>query len=162
MQQTLEVTKQNAIQAYNEADSKGKELLENLYGKEVFNQKITDRVKSFEDALELYSKKIEPVLSNLLNYTGYNKEVISAQATEKLKIIISVLNEDWTPDWDNSNQYKYYPYFDMSNNTLVFSHCFSWHTYSYVSSRLCLRSKELAEYCGKQFIDLYKQSFLML
>jgi hypothetical protein len=122
---------------------------------------ITDRVKSFEDALELYTGDVEGKRF-LLDYKGNDKEILASVAFLKLSIIIEVLNEDWTPDWDNSNEYKYYPYFDMSNNTLVFTHYNAWNAYSNVSSRLCLRSKELAEYCGKQFIDLYKQSFLML
>ena len=157
----LNLEQSNAIKAYNEDTPSDKLLLERLYGKEVFNQKITDRVKTFEDALELYPNKIDPVLLNLLNYSGYDQDVISAQSTEKLKIIIKVLNEGRTLDWDNRDEYKYYPYFDMRNKTLVFYRYLSWHSDSFVSPRLCLKSRELAEYAGKQFIELYKESFLL-
>lgn len=28
-------------------------------------------------------------------------------------IFICALNEDWTPNWSDPNESKYYPYFDM-------------------------------------------------
>jgi hypothetical protein len=153
----LNLEQENAIKAYNEGTPSDRLLLERLYGKEVFHQKITDRVKSFEDACEvLYISTNIPDVSLIREK---DRKFIIAQY--KLSIITEVLNEDWTPDWDNSNEYKYCPYFEMSNNTLVFGRYDYWSTYSSVSSRLCLRSKELAEYCGKQFIDLYKDLFLI-
>ena len=157
MTQTLEVTKQNAIKAYKEADSKGKELLENLYGKEVFNQKITDRVKIFEDACEVLG--IGTSIPNVDNLRKKDRASVIAQY--KLLVIIEALNEGWTPNWDNNNEYKYYPYFDIRNNTPVFDYYNGWFTNSRTSSRLCLKTSALAEYCGKQFIDLYKDLFLI-
>ena len=156
MTQTLEVTKQNAIKAYREADSKGKELLENLYGKEVFNLKITDRVKSFEDACEVLG--IKPYLPDV-SYLR-RKDQASIIAQYKLSVVVEVLNEGWTPDWNNISEYKYYPWFNMKDNTLFFGNYGYWHTISSVSSHLCLRTSELATYCGTQFIELYKDLFL--
>ena len=38
---TLNVDKKNALKAWREADNKGKQMLENLYGKEIFaNQNV--------------------------------------------------------------------------------------------------------------------------
>ena len=116
---------------------------------------ITERVKSFEDALELYEGDVEGKMF-LLKYGGDDKDIIASVAFLKLSIIIEVLNEGWTPDWDSISEYKYYPWFDMSNNTLSFDDCHVWITFSGVGSRLCLRTSELATYCGTQFIDLYK------
>ena len=160
MTQTLEVQKGNALKAYKEADSKGKLLLENLYGKEVFNQKITNRIKTFDDACEvlgIYSEDLPKV--NMLPAKHREATI----ANYKLAIISEVLNEGWTPDWNNSSEYKYYPYFDMRNNTLVYSHSnFNiWHVYSNAGSRLCFRTEELAEYAGKQFIEIYKLAFFL-
>lgn len=51
---TLNVDKKNALKAWREADNKGKQMLENLYGKEIFaNQNVMDRIKTFEDAMDV-------------------------------------------------------------------------------------------------------------
>jgi hypothetical protein len=117
------------------------------------------KVKTFEDALALYKGDKEDI-KWLLSYTGSNPNILASVAFLKLSIITEVLNEDWTPDWDNSDQYKYYPYFDMRGKTIVFDAY--WSACSDVSSRLCLSNGDLAEYCGKQFIDLYKDLFIKI
>ena len=153
----LNLEQSNAIKVYNEGTYSDKLLLERLYGKEVFNQKITDRVKSFEDACEVLG--IAPYLPDVsLLEKEFRNSVI---AQYKLQVIIKVLNEGWTPDWNDSNQYKYYTWFNMRNNTLSFRNYHDWATFSGVGSRLCLKTSTLAEYCGKQFIGLYKDLFLI-
>ena len=82
----------------------------------------------------------------------------------KLVIIAKAINGDWTPDWNNSNQYKYTPWFDMrSSASGGFSYyvCDDWRTYSRVGSRLCFETREKAEYAGKQFEALYKEYFVI-
>lgn len=141
----LTVTKESAIKAYNNADDKGKTLLSNLYGQEVFNQNITDRVKSYEDAAIITGKTV--------SFSGDSKD---EKAYKMLKTITEALNEGWTPDWSNSNQPKYYPYFKMS----PFGFCGTVYVWarsdSPVGSRLCFKTAALAEYAGKQFESIYK------
>ena len=63
----LKVEKRNAIKAWKEGNAETKKALENLYGKEVFNQKITDIVKTFEYRISANS----PVLTvRFLNTCG--------------------------------------------------------------------------------------------
>lgn len=103
--------------------------------------KITDRVKTFEDACEVLGYAIPK-----------NMHVV-----DKLKVIAKSLNEGWTPDWNNSSQYKYVPYFKW-NGTAFVSHDYNtWYGYSIVGSRLCFRSAELARYAAEQFNDLYNE-----
>ncbi|GAB1462198.1 hypothetical protein [Pedobacter sp.] len=113
----------------------------------------TDKIKTFEDACKVLG--ISETVGQNLNST--TDEI----AYKKLKVIVKALNGDWKADWNNYDQRKYYPYFDMSVSG------FSSHYYSYydrdsssVSSRLCFKSRELAEYAGKQFVDLYKAFML--
>ncbi|MBS1988726.1 hypothetical protein JST56_07105 [Candidatus Dependentiae bacterium] len=76
----------------------------------------------------------------------------------KLTVITRALNGGWTPDWNNSGEYKYYPWFyckDGFSFFLVDSHF----TGTGVGSRLCFRNEEIAEYAATQFIDLYKSYF---
>lgn len=106
-------------------------------------QKITDRVKTFEDALEVLN------LSHLKNEHFH--------CVDKLKYIAQALNEGWTPDWQNSSQYKYVPYFRHNGKAFVYHVYYLWSAACSVGSRLCFKSAELAKYAGEQFIDLYNE-----
>ena len=79
-----------------------------------------------------------------------------------LKMLAKSLNDGWVPDWSNSNEYKYVPWFEMKGSSgFRFYVCDYWHALSAVGSRLCFKSSELAEYAGKQFQDLYKQFMII-
>ncbi|MFK2380028.1 hypothetical protein ACIXN9_11910 [Bacteroides fragilis] len=117
------------------------------------NKKITDLVKTFDDARRLTGRPDVPDFSNLP--TDMRKHF---EAQYKMIVIVEALNEGWIPDWDN-NEYKYYPWFEMSPSSFAFddSSCADADAIAGSGSRLCLKNKELSEYCGKQFIDLWKQ-----
>lgn len=75
-----------------------------------------------------------------------------------IKLLAEALNEGWTPDWSNTDQYKYSPWFYMGGSAGFRCYvCYSWRTGSGVGSRLCYKSSELAEYAGKNFTEVYKQ-----
>lgn len=144
---TIEITKENAIKAFKEADAKGKKLLTSLLGEKNLYEKITDRVKTFEDACEAIS---------LSAFETTSFDTPDDIAYKKLKIISKALNEGWEPDWSNSNQYKYVPYFKhKSGFGLAFNDCVIWDTGTDVGSRLCFKTEELAKYAAIQFADLY-------
>jgi hypothetical protein len=107
-------------------------------------------IKSFEDACMVLGIKPE----DLLHTIGAPDET----AYRKLKIIIRALNQGWTPDWNSSDERKWWPYFNLSSG---FGFSFSDYTYAYartaVGSRLCFESEEKSDYCATQFLDLYKQ-----
>ena len=50
--ETLQISKANALKAHEDANSKGKSLLENLFGKKVFQIDVKDRIKNFDDVLK--------------------------------------------------------------------------------------------------------------
>jgi hypothetical protein len=80
----------------------------------------------------------------------------------KLVIIAQALNEGWKPNWSDYNEYKYYPWFNMrSGSGLSYFDYVYWVTLTLVGSRLCFKSRELAEYAGKNFKKLYEQYFLL-
>ena len=100
----------------------------------------------------------------------------------KLRIITEALNEGWHPKF-TEDEYRYYPWFYIytkeeydnfseeqkrrcvgraSNNAsayggLVYSHADYASSYSLASGgvRLAFSTRELAEYAGKQFIDIW-------
>lgn len=159
---TIEVNKDNAVKAFNEGDEATKKLLKTLFGAEHFNQKITDRVKTFEDAC--LAAKLQPGdnVNLILLYNGQNKDMISIQAYSKLIIIARALNEGWEPNWADSNEYKYYPWMKyQAGSGFSDSYCAYSHTCTSVGSRLCFKTRELAEYAATQFKDIYND-FLTL
>ena len=122
-------------------------------------------VKTFEDACKVEKLDAKKVIPDFKNYpVGYRKAMI---AHAKLIIIAHALNRlgnngrQWKPDWNNYDQYKYYPWFEMGGSSgfryLVYD---GWFSLSLVGSRLCFKSRELAEYAGNQFTEIYKQFML--
>ena len=82
----------------------------------------------------------------------------SIQAFGRLQIIAKALNEGWKPNWNDADEYKYYPWFRYEGRSFVFSAVTASYcrTHAGGGSRLCLKTSALAEYMGKQFIELYK------
>ena len=105
-------------------------------------------IKTFEYACKVL--KIDP--KNIINSNDTKDEV----AYKKLKIVVRAINGDWTPDFSNSSQYKYYPYFDLSGGCRF---CFAFYdcsaTVSVGGVRLCFESKEKSNFAGKTFEPLY-------
>jgi len=126
---------------------------------EILNGDIRDKVKSFEDACQFLGldPKHLPVVDNLPE-----KDQNAIVAFYKLTIIIRALNEGWEPDWKNWNEYKYYNYFYVrSASGFVCSDTGCTVTVADIGSRLCFKSRELAEYALSQFKELYLQYLLI-
>jgi hypothetical protein len=149
---SLEIDVTSAKSLYPSAKGEFKTLLEVHFGTDtlVAAGNITDKIKTFEDAC----KAVGTDPASLEFTIGTPDE----QAYKKIKVIVRALNEGWTPDWKDDDEWKYYPWFDFSSGSGL-----SYYGYdnrcsnSFVGSRLCFKSSELAEYAGKQFIDLYTQ-----
>jgi hypothetical protein len=123
--------------------------------------KITEKVKSFEDACQILG--IESNIPQVEMLPENHQKAIIAHY--KLVIIAQALNEGWKPNWDDDDEYKYYPWFDMegSSSGSGFS-CdgfVDWGSLSDVGSRLCFKSRELARYIGETFVDLYREYFVL-
>jgi hypothetical protein len=148
---TLTIDEAKAREIYPTASCELKTILEDTFSKQFFSQKITDRVKSFEDACKVTGGDPES--------RGFTVGSTDEIAYKKLKTIISALNEDWKPDWNNSNEPKYYPWFYQNAPGFRLHDVICGYTASCVGSRLCFKSRELAEYAVKQFFSLYKDFF---
>lgn len=158
---TLQIKQDSLLVAFRNAGKEGKQVLSDLFGKQVaLYDNITDRVKSFEDACQVLG-----ISTNVPEVKGlprkHQKAII---ANYKLIIIAEALNEGWKPNWQDSDEYKYYPWFDMSNPAGVgYSYTYNTasSTYADVGSRLCLKNRELAIYFGQTFTDLFNDSLLL-
>jgi hypothetical protein len=107
-------------------------------------------VRTYEDAVEM-----RPVDEDNIIYPTDRPHIV---AFKKLCHIIRVINENWQPDWSNTNQRKWYPWFKLSSG---FGFSGSYYDYvnasTAVGSRLCLESEEKSKYTAKQFIGLYEE-----
>ena len=158
---TLQIKQDSLLVAFRNAGKEGKQVLSDLFGKQVaLYDNITDRVKSFEDACQVLG-----ISTNVPEVKGlprkHQKAII---ANYKLIVIAEALNEGWKPNWQDSDEYKYYPWFDMSNPAGV-GYLYTYYTASitsaYFGSLLCLKNRELAIYFGQTFTDLFNDSLLL-
>lgn len=158
---TLQIKQDSLLAAFRNAGKEGKQVLSDLFGKQVaLYDNITDRVKSFEDACQVLG-----ISTNVPEVKGlprkHQKAII---ANYKLIVIAEALNEGWKPNWQDSDEYKYYPWFDMSNPAGVgysYTTNAASSTAASFGSRLCLKNRELAIYFGQTFTDLFNDSLLL-
>ena len=148
MEDTVILKKKNLQAAFKNADAAGKKMLADLCP-EIVSTKITDRIKSFDDACQ--ELDVDPEQDK---FTEGDPDDIAFQ---KLKVIARALNQGWKPNWNDSNQRKWYPWFYLNNPGFRFvaSDYVSVSTGSTGGSRLCYESEELSIYASNQFLDLY-------
>lgn len=149
---------QDTVKKLTEDEGNGS-IFDYFYKEEDYEE-ITDRVKTYEDACKVLG--VEPINEQNAKAQGFRSDEI---ARRKLETIAAALNEGWKPDWNNTDQYKYYPYFYIQENangagaglscahTSYTASC----TSAYIGSRLCFYASRLARYAGNQFTDLYEQ-----
>lgn len=80
-------------------------------------------------------------------------------AYEQLKVISKALNGGEYMDYSDEDEYKYYPWFNALGSSSGFSFDVSCYVYSLsaVGSRLTYKSREIAEYAGRTFLDIYNK-----
>lgn len=116
-------------------------------------ENIKDRIKTMDDVyqeLEIDKETFEK--------SFVFKEDLDAA---KIRLITKVFNEGWEPDWSNSNQIKYIPYFKISGVGFSISDYDIWIANSGVGSRLCFKSKELCLHAIERFKTEYENHFII-
>lgn len=177
----MEVNFSKVLQEYNKAAKRGKKILEEIFGKEAFMAKdVTDRVKTFEDACRELGEG-NPLVQDWKMNVIKSPDV---DAYLKLRIIVAALNEGWEPEFAE-DEWRYFPYFYLYSKEKIdemdekdkeglvlwggsayhgascgLACALSYHAFSSASpdlgARLALKSEELAVYCGKQFVSIWK------
>lgn len=156
---------------------------------EVDNRPVTERIKTFDDALKEVRRLSEcgnEVLANLLCDYESNADKILTKSTlayMKLCIIAAALNEGWEPHF-TTEEYRWNPWFYIytqekidkmedeknenmrmfrgsSNIGVYFGIVYKDSISGYARicmdapARLSVKSEELAQYFGHQFIDIW-------
>jgi hypothetical protein len=88
-------------------------------------------------------KQFDDILANkLLNFA-------------KIQQLSKYFNQGWIPNWKDSNEYKWYPYFNDSGGGFVFDYSYC-HCYAFSGSVAYYKTKEISNHIGKYFPDFYK------
>lgn len=150
---------QNAVKELTEDEDNGS-VFDYFYKEEDYEE-ITDRVKSYEDACKVLG--VEPINEQNAKAQGFRPDEI---ARRKLETITAALNEGWLPDWNNTDEYKYYPYFYIQEDakgkgsaglSCAYTDSAAADTGTIIGSRLCFRDSRLAKYAGNHFANIYEQ-----
>jgi|SRR5579862_4222450 len=124
-------------------------------------------IKTFEEACEKLKLDPETILPDVSRFPMKHQKAIIANA--KMYIIAEALNEGWEPNWNDSDEYKYFPWFDMEedkkNNPSGFrfygTFCVFTDTRTSGGSRLCFKTGKLSDYCGTQFVELWRDMMVL-
>lgn len=162
-----------------------------VFGEDTFKPKdITERVKTFEDACRELGEE-HPFVSAYTAWIKHEEfdDQEDILAYMKLRIICAALNEGWEPQF-TEDEWRYYPWnilwteeelseksdewktdrhlistgeyqTDYAGLAFALSASAPSHTSADVGSRLCLKSDTLAVYCGKQFINIWADFYLI-
>ena len=146
----------------------------------VDNRSVTERIKTFEDAMEALGQGNTLVEEYIAVRDKLRTDAGDLITYLKLRIITAALNEGWEPQFIE-DECRYYPWFEfftqselneMSDDekgrvvlrsgvnfnanygfVYVFASYASSSSVSYYGSRLAFRTRELAAYAGRQFTE---------
>lgn len=141
-------------------------------------QNVMERVKTFKDACNELGIEHDKWVQDKKDL-GLEADVI---AYLKLRIIAAALNEGWKPQF-TTDEYRYFPWFYLytqseidetseeeksrvvyrSGNYAIASGGVAYvstiydssYTHTHVGSRLAFKTRELAEYAGRQFVEIW-------
>ena len=146
--------KEQIITTYINGNDKEKQLLENIFGKEIFMTNETDPVKIFENFLKSKGLSIQDYPLPYKKPTSTEEEAINA--FYMLRSIAKILKKDWTPDWNDKKE-KWFPVFNMSGGVgFSYSHSNFGPSFSTVGSRLCFPTEEMSDFFGKEFLIIHR------
>lgn len=77
------------------------------------------------------------------------------KATTQLLNIVKLFNQGWVPNFDNTSEYKYLPYFVKNSGGWAFGSSIVFAGRSYCSAGLYYKSRELSDFCANRFLSIY-------
>lgn len=116
------------------------------------------KIASYEDACRVLN--IQPINEEVFNIFP-KEDQRSMLAYHKLTVITRALNNGWKPNWDDQNEWKYYPLFRYVNAGLSCANAYNTatNTIARIGSRLCFPTSALAKYAAEHFADLYRDYY---
>lgn len=159
MTDSITMEKAEVLQLYPQLTEVGKGILEKRFGKDFFSQKITDRVKTIKDVLDIARPTGE--ILTILNYSGTDRKMIGVKNFALAELIAEVLNEGKTIDMSKRGQQAWFPVFDRDTDLGFSSSLYDdWISYADAGSRLAFVNEALSDYAGRTFTDVYREIIL--
>ena len=181
--EAIQFNKETLVAVYGNCNAEGRKTIKEQLGERLSEiLPVTDRVKTFNDAVEELGEEHEAVKAYRAVEWYLRNQMSDIKAYLQLRIITAALNEGWEPQFVKG-EYRWYGWYDLvskedyealsdeekgrcvgrssynadANGGLVYSNASNASSYSYasVSSRLAFKSEKLAEYAAKQFIEIY-------
>lgn len=172
----IEIEKKKLEEAFSLACSNTKNVLLTLFGKEAVLPERPDysdyrNIKTINDVYKAFH--IDERIFEL-NISDLPKDV---QAFMKLRMVRDALNPRWIPDWANTDEYKYYPWFKIEKKDIpagvgsAYSgvalgvSCLSSYAVASSSDACCggalaSENREIAIWFGEHFADIWKEFLL--
>jgi hypothetical protein len=159
--QTITITQDNAVKAFNNAAPAFRAVLTDLLGADTFKRTGTDWITNFRDVCEAKGKNVADY-----DVTAYLKpgDKVSV-CINRLLLIAEVYNgDDWKADLSNTSQRKHYPYFNTIQDKdspggfrLSFNDSVYVSDYSLIGVRPYYKTDAISTHVGKLFISEYHQ-----
>lgn len=181
----IDFTQEQLLAFYRSTSNDGRKAIKEALGEKFSGTiPVTERVKTYDDAVKELGEDHPFVVaanSAVWRYPeDYNQDIV---AYLKLRVVVVALNDGWNPEFTEDER-RWYPWYRLytkeeienlseedKSQVLLWgggagygSRCglafaISYNAWSYsdaaIGSRLALKSEELADYAGKQFIELF-------
>ncbi len=143
---------------YRTADQKGKAMLEDIFGEDVFNPQNSARVKTYEGACAF--KGIAPLTLDQFEFLPDDQQEYYF-LHHQIVTIVEALNKGRIPNYDDPNEKRYELWWDMRSKAaggsgLSYGVYDYDSVYSFVGARLVFFDPETAKYAASQFLSEYK------
>ncbi len=181
----IDFTQEQLLAFYRSTSNDGRKAIKEALGEKFSGTiPVTERVKTYDDAVKELGEDHPFVVaanSAVWRYPeDYNQDIV---AYLKLRVVVAALNDGWNPEFTEDERrwfpwYRLYTKEEIDNlseedkeQVLLWGGCaaygsrcglacansrYAWSgSHAIFGSRLALKSKELADYAGKQFIELF-------
>ena len=181
--EAIQFNKETLVAVYGNCNAVGRKAIKEQLGERLSEiLPVTDRVKTFNDAVEELGEEHEAVKAYRAVEWYLRNQMSDIKAYLHLRIITAALNEGWEPQFVEGER-RWYGWYDLISKEdyealsdeekgrcvgrsdsdasavggLVFSDANGASSYSSANfgSRLTFKSEKLAEYAAKQFIEIY-------
>lgn len=181
--EAIQFNKETLVAVYGNCNAVGRKAIKEQLGERLSEiLPVTDRVKTFNDAVEELGEEHEAVKAYRAVEWYLRNQMSDIKAYLQLRIITAALNEGWEPQFVEGER-RWYGWYDLiskedyealsdeeksrwvgrsgsnayASGGLVYSYAVYASSYSYThnGSRLAFKSEKLAEYAAKQFIEIY-------
>ena len=181
--EAIQFNKETLVAVYGNCNAVGRKAIKEQLGERLSEiLPVTDRVKTFNDAVEELGEEHEAVKAYRAVEWYLRNQMSDIKAYLQLRIITAALNEGWEPQFVEGER-RWYGWYDLiskedyealsdeeksrcvgrsgdyasafGGRVCSYAYYASLVSYTDNSSRLAFKSEKLAEYAAKQFIEIY-------